>query len=49
VLTAGGAYLPLDADLPPARLTFLANDAGAAAIVADEATAKRLPARLRLG
>jgi pristinamycin I synthase-3/4 len=49
VLLAGGAYLPLDADLPPARLTFLANDAGAVAIVTDEATARRLPARLRLG
>ena len=38
VLKAGGAYLPLDPALPQERLRFMLQDAGVAAIVAEEAT-----------
>ena len=33
VLRAGGAYLPLDPDYPPARLAFMTADGGAALVV----------------
>ena len=38
ILKAGGAYVPLDPDLPPARLAWLAEDAGLALVVAAGAT-----------
>ncbi len=44
VVLAGGAYLPLDAELPPERLDFMAGDAGAALVVSDEASLGRLAA-----
>ena len=49
VLLAGGAYLPLDAELPPARLAFMAGDAGAVAVLTDEASRGRLAAALPAG
>ncbi|SEL58139.1 non-ribosomal peptide synthetase [Streptacidiphilus jiangxiensis] len=39
VWRAGGVYVPLDADLPEQRLTFMVREAGLAALVADEKTA----------
>jgi amino acid adenylation domain-containing protein len=35
ILSAGGAYLPLDADAPPARLAVILDDASPAVIVTD--------------
>ncbi|MGH3682873.1 MAG: non-ribosomal peptide synthetase, partial [Natronosporangium sp.] len=43
VLRAGGAYLPLDPEQPPARLAFLLADAGAAVLVTDAGLARRVP------
>ncbi|HEU5023999.1 MAG TPA: amino acid adenylation domain-containing protein [Spirillospora sp.] len=37
VLKAGAAYVPLPADRPPARLAFMAADAGAAIVLTDTA------------
>jgi amino acid adenylation domain-containing protein len=48
VLKTGGAYLPLDPDLPAERLAFLVRDAGASLILAQERLAERLPAGHRL-
>ncbi len=44
VVLAGGAYLPLDAELPSERLAFMAAAAGAAAILTCEASLGRLEA-----
>jgi amino acid adenylation domain-containing protein len=47
VLKAGGAYLPLNPDQPPARLAFQVQDAGASIVITDaahEAQAAALPA-----
>jgi amino acid adenylation domain-containing protein/thioester reductase-like protein len=38
VLAAGAGYLPLDPQMPPERLGFIAGDAGLAAVIADPAT-----------
>jgi amino acid adenylation domain-containing protein len=35
VLKAGGAYLPLDPDYPPARLAYIMEDSGAALLLTD--------------
>ncbi|WP_018791068.1 non-ribosomal peptide synthetase [Salinispora arenicola] len=35
VLMSGSAYVPLDPDYPPARLQFMAEDAGLACVIAD--------------
>ncbi|WP_165975617.1 non-ribosomal peptide synthetase [Actinomadura rubrisoli] len=43
VLKAGGAYLPLDLAHPAARLAFMVEDSASRLILADEATAGRLP------
>ncbi|HEU0299248.1 MAG TPA: amino acid adenylation domain-containing protein, partial [Longimicrobium sp.] len=43
VMKAGGAYLPLDAALPPARLAWMLEDAGAAAVAIDPRLAGHLP------
>ncbi|MFF9899091.1 non-ribosomal peptide synthase/polyketide synthase [Streptomyces longispororuber] len=43
VLTAGGAYLPLDASHPPERLAFMLRDSAPALLVTDAGTAARLP------
>jgi amino acid adenylation domain-containing protein len=43
VLKAGGAYLPLDPDHPPARLAALVADAPAALVVTDDDLLARLP------
>jgi amino acid adenylation domain-containing protein len=43
VLKSGGAYLPLDAAHPAARITQALEDAGAAAILAQPHLADRLP------
>ena len=39
VLKAGAAYLPLDPSYPAARIAFMANDAGAIAVVTDTPSA----------
>ena len=36
VMEAGGAYLPLDPELPPERRRFMLDDAGAVALVSEE-------------
>jgi amino acid adenylation domain-containing protein len=41
VLYAGAAYLPLDPELPPARLSFMLADAGVRTLIADETAARR--------
>ncbi len=43
ILQAGGAYVPLDPDHPSERLDFMAEDAGLAAVVTEEAHAAALP------
>jgi len=43
VLQAGGAYVPLDPGYPGERLSFLAEDAGLAAIITLESLLDRLP------
>ncbi|MDQ2877457.1 MAG: amino acid adenylation domain-containing protein [Pseudomonadota bacterium] len=42
---AGAAYLPLDPGFPPARLDYIVNDAGAAAMLTDAAMSGTLPGR----
>ncbi|MDH6626474.1 amino acid adenylation domain-containing protein [Streptomyces sp. LBL] len=42
VLKAGAAYLPLDPEYPAGRLTFMADDAAAAALVTTDALTDRL-------
>ncbi|HEX4959209.1 MAG TPA: amino acid adenylation domain-containing protein, partial [Thermoanaerobaculia bacterium] len=44
ILAAGGVYLPLDPDDSPARLAFILQDAGAAALVSQRRVTARLPA-----
>ncbi|WUS41582.1 amino acid adenylation domain-containing protein [Kitasatospora sp. NBC_01250] len=48
VLKAGGAYLPLDAGYPAARLAFMAEDARPAVLLTDSATELPLPALARV-
>ncbi|MFE0458773.1 amino acid adenylation domain-containing protein [Kitasatospora sp. NPDC058965] len=43
VLKAGGAYLPLDPEQPPARLAHLVEDAGVRVLVTDTALRGRFP------
>jgi amino acid adenylation domain-containing protein len=43
VLKAGGAYLPLDPDYPPARLEFMVEDARTPLLLTQEALLARLP------
>lgn len=43
ILKAGGVYLPLDPAYPDERLAFMLADAGARLVLADDATAARLP------
>ncbi|MGE0155320.1 MAG: AMP-binding protein, partial [Reyranellaceae bacterium] len=47
VLQAGGAYLPLDVDLPDERLDFLLSDAKPARIITSTLLAARLPSAFR--
>ncbi|MFY1636502.1 amino acid adenylation domain-containing protein [Solwaraspora sp. WMMB335] len=42
VLRAGGAYLPLDADYPAERLTYMLRNAGASLVLTDGAARDRL-------
>ncbi len=44
VLAAGGAFLPLDPELPAERLAFMVADSGARVLVTREALRERLPA-----
>ncbi|WP_190140397.1 non-ribosomal peptide synthetase, partial [Streptomyces longispororuber] len=43
VMKAGGTYLPVDPAYPPDRIAYLLADSGALLVVADGATAARLP------
>ncbi len=43
ILKAGAAYLPLDPEYPQERLQFLIDDSGARLLLADSATAQRVP------
>lgn len=45
ILEAGCCYLPLDPDLPPARLVLLIDDAKPAALLSQASVAGRLPRR----
>ncbi|MBR0647811.1 condensation domain-containing protein, partial [Plastoroseomonas hellenica] len=45
VLKAGGTYVPLDPEHPPARLAHATDDAGMRLLLTDSATIGRLPAR----
>ncbi|MBO4794382.1 MAG: amino acid adenylation domain-containing protein, partial [Deltaproteobacteria bacterium] len=42
VLKAGGVYLPLDPELPPARLAFMLKDAQAAGLIASREQCNRI-------
>jgi pristinamycin I synthase-3/4 len=42
VLKAGAAYVPLDPELPPARLTYIFADSGASLVLTQEALRPRL-------
>ena len=44
ILKAGGTYLPLDADYPTDRLSFMLEDARAAVLITDTKLHDRLPA-----
>jgi amino acid adenylation domain-containing protein len=46
ILMAGGAYLPLDPDLPPGRIAFLVEDARPRLVLAQERLAGGLPPSL---
>ncbi|QKW09297.1 amino acid adenylation domain-containing protein [Streptomyces sp. NA04227] len=46
VLMAGGAYLPLDPELPAARLEFQIEDAGVGTVLSTSGPAERLAERL---
>ena len=43
IMKAGGAYLPLDATLPPERLTFMLRDAGVKVLVTGDVCAAKIP------
>lgn len=43
VLRSGAAYVPLDPDLPSARLQFMAEDAGVRVVLCEQATLSRTP------
>jgi amino acid adenylation domain-containing protein/non-ribosomal peptide synthase protein (TIGR01720 family) len=43
ILKAGGAYVPLDPNYPAERLRYTLEDSGAPVLLAQEATANRLP------
>jgi pristinamycin I synthase-3/4 len=43
VLKAGGAYLPLESDLPAARLAFMAEDAGAKLVLTTSSAHQAVP------
>ena len=46
VLKAGAAYVPLDPDYPPARLSFMFADSAAEVLLTHRRSADRLPDRL---
>ena len=43
VMKAGGAFIPLDSQMPLARLSFILKDAGAAAVLTEPSLEGRLP------
>ena len=43
ILKAGGAYVPLDPGAPPARLSYIVDDARISVLVTDRRSATRLP------
>jgi non-ribosomal peptide synthetase component F len=43
ILKAGGAYVPLDPAFPPARISYMLDDAGISVLVTDQRSANRLP------
>ena len=44
ILKAGGAYVPLDVEFPAQRLAFMLETPGQRVVVADRASAPKLPA-----
>ncbi|WP_159881483.1 non-ribosomal peptide synthetase [Paenibacillus puerhi] len=42
VMTAGGAYLPIDPDYPEERIRYMIRDSGAELLLSDEVTLQRL-------
>ncbi len=45
ILKAGGAFLPIDGDLPPERIAYMLDDSGAKALIVSPDLAGRCPVR----
>ncbi|MBQ0852808.1 amino acid adenylation domain-containing protein [Streptomyces sp. BH-SS-21] len=48
VMRAGAAWVPLDPSYPQDRLEYMLDDSGVSLVIADESSARRLPAGVRV-